>query len=100
MFPQATEVIMRFLSHLGSTACMLTLLAVVAASPIVAQTRLPLRDYGYDRRYDYDRNYYRERGYYPPDGYYAYRYRDYRRCWVERRYDPYWDRSVRVRVCN
>lgn len=56
MFPQATEVIMRFLSRLGSTACMLTLLAVVAASPIVAQTRLPLRDYGYDRRYEKDRS--------------------------------------------
>ncbi len=56
------------------------------------------RDRGY--AYDYDDRYYRQRGYYPNDGYYASRYQDYRRCWVERRYDPYYDQSVRVRVCN
>ena len=55
------------------------------------------RDRGY--RSDYDDYYYRQRGYYPTDGYYAYRYRDNRSCRVERRYDPYYDRSVRVRVC-
>ena len=44
--------------------------------------------------------FYRQRVFYPNDGYYAYRYNDYRRCWVERRYDPYYDQSVRVRVCN
>ena len=55
------------------------------------------RDRGY--RADYDDYYYRQRGYYPTDGYYAYRYRDYRSCRIERRYDPYYDRSVRVRVC-
>lgn len=55
------------------------------------------RDRGY--RADYDDYYYRERGYYPTDGYYAYRYRDYRSCRIERRYDPYYGRSVRVRVC-
>lgn len=56
------------------------------------------RDNGY--RYDYDNYYYRERGYYPNDGYYAYQYRNYDRCWTERRYDPYYGRSVKVRVCN
>jgi hypothetical protein len=55
------------------------------------------RNRGY--RADYDDYYYRQRGYYPTDGYYAYRYRDYRSCRIERRYDPYYDRSVRVRVC-
>ncbi|MGN6818259.1 MAG: hypothetical protein ACTHJR_06265 [Sphingomonas sp.] len=55
------------------------------------------RDHGY--RYNYDDYYYRQRGYYPTDGYYAYRYRDYRSCRIERRYDPYYGRSVRVRVC-
>jgi hypothetical protein len=55
-------------------------------------------DRGYPRGYD-DR-YYRQRGYYPNDGYYADRYRDYQRCWVERRYDPYYDQTVRVRVCK
>lgn len=67
------------------------------------------RDRGYyDRRY-YDRGYddrgyrrgynrhYRDRGYYPNRGY---RGRDYRRCWTERQYDPYYGRPVRVRVCN
>jgi hypothetical protein len=56
------------------------------------------RDRGYD--YDYDDRYYRERGYYPSDGYYADRYRDYGRCWNERRFDPYYGYPVRVRVCN
>ena len=57
------------------------------------------RQRGYDPYYDdgYDRSH----GYYPNDGYYAYRYRqNYNRCWVERRYDRYYGRSVRVRVCN
>lgn len=56
------------------------------------------RDNGY--RYDYDDYYYRDRGYYPIDGYYASRYRDYDRCYTERRYDPYYGRSVKIRVCN
>ena len=56
------------------------------------------RDRGY--RYDYDDYYYRQRGYYPTDGYYANRYRDYGQCYTERRYDPYYGRRVKVRVCN
>lgn len=57
------------------------------------------RDRGYDPYYD--DGYYRSHGYYPNDGYYAYNYRqNYNRCWVERRYDRYYGRSVRVRVCN
>ncbi|MEP9400761.1 hypothetical protein [Sphingomonas sp. VNH70] len=56
------------------------------------------RDRGF--AYDYDDRFYRQRGFYPNDGYYAYRYQNYNRCWVERRYDPYYDRTVRVRVCN
>ena len=57
------------------------------------------RDRGYDPYYD--DGYYRSHGYYPNDGYYAYNYeQNYNRCWVERRYDRYYGRSVRVRVCN
>lgn len=57
------------------------------------------RSRGYDPYYD--DGYYRSHGYYPNDGYYAYTYRQrYRHCYVERRWDPYWDRSVRVRVCR
>ena len=56
------------------------------------------RDRGY--RYDYDDYYYRQRGYYPTDGYYADRYRGYDRCFTEKRYDPYYGRRVKVRVCN
>ncbi len=56
------------------------------------------RDRGYG--YGYDDRYYRQRGYYPNDGYYAHRYRDYRRCWTERRWDPYYGQRVRVRVCD
>lgn len=56
------------------------------------------RERGYS--YDYDRRYYRQRGYYPNDGYYAYRYRGrYDSCRIERRWDPYYGRPVRVRVC-
>jgi hypothetical protein len=56
------------------------------------------RQRGYS--YDYDRRYYRQRGYYPNDGYYAYRYRGrYDSCRIERRWDPYYGRTVRVRVC-
>ena len=51
-------------------------------------------------RADYDDYYYRQRGYYPTDGYYAYHYRDYNRCYTERRYDPYYGRRIKVRVCN
>ena len=58
------------------------------------------RDRYYDRGYYYDQ---RPRGYYY-DNYqpYAYQYRQhYRpRCWTERRYDPYYGRRVRVRICN
>lgn len=59
--------------------------------------------YYYDRGYpvDYDYRYYNHHGYYPDDGYYAYRYRSrYPHCFVERRYDRYYGRSVRVRVCR
>jgi len=64
------------------------------------------RDYYYrERGYrpDYDAYYYRHHGYYPNNGYYADRYRDrgyYEDCWIERRWDPYLDRPVRVRICR
>ena len=56
----------------------------------------------YDRGF-YDRGFYPRRGFY--DGYRGY-YDDYRgygrvpRCFVERRWDPYYGQPVRVRVCN
>lgn len=60
------------------------------------------RDRGY--RPDYDAYYYRSHGYYPRDGYYAWNYarNGYydRRCWIESRYDPYYGRPMRIRVCN
>ena len=54
----------------------------------------------YDRGY-YNNGYgygYQQPGYYPRAGY----YNDYRprRCWVERRFDPYYGRGVPVRVCG
>jgi hypothetical protein len=61
----------------------------------------------------YDRGYYNtpRQGYYydqyqRPYAYnhyqrpYAYDDRYQRRCWTERRYDPYYGRRVRVRICN
>lgn len=63
------------------------------------------RDYWYSERGyrpDYDSYYYRGHGYYPTNGYYASRYDDYdyRRCWTENRWDPYYGSRVRIRVCN
>lgn len=55
------------------------------------------RDNGY--RYDYDDYYYRQRGYYPTNGYFAHRYRGHAQCRIERRYDPYYGRRVKMRVC-
>jgi len=56
------------------------------------------RDRYYDRGF-YDRGYY-DRGYYPRRGFYdGYRGR-FPRCFVERRWDPYYGQPVRVRVCN
>lgn len=51
----------------------------------------------YDRGY-YDRDYYAPppRAYYYDD--YNYNYRP--RCWNQWRWDPYYGRNVRVRVCN
>ena len=76
-------------------------LAIGAA--IASNGRDRYRDrYYYDNGYapNYDYNYYRQRGYYPNDGYYAQRYRGrYDSCRVERRWDPYYRQSVRVRVC-
>jgi hypothetical protein len=60
------------------------------------------RERGY--RPDYDAYYYRHHGYYPQNGYYAYDYQRNgyhdRRCWIENRYDRYYGRSMRIRVCN
>lgn len=61
-------------------------------------------DYYRERGYPayYDDGYYRDHGYYPTNGYYAYRYDDrgYGGCYTERRYDRYYGRSVRVRICR
>ena len=59
------------------------------------------RDRYYDRGYYYGPG---PRGYHY-DNYqpYAYNYRPHyyrQRCWTERRYDPYYGRRVRVRICN
>ena len=53
------------------------------------------RGYG-NRGYGYG---YGQPGYYPRAGYYNRDYRP-RRCWVERRYDPYYGRPISVRVCG
>jgi len=60
------------------------------------------RERGY--RPDYDDYYYRHHGYYPRDGYYAWNYQRHgyydRRCWIENRYDRYYGRTLRIRVCD
>lgn len=57
------------------------------------------RGYYPQGNYYYPQNNYYDRGYYPRQSYYNYDYRP-QRCWVERRYDPYYGRGVRVRVCG
>ncbi|MDB5680112.1 hypothetical protein [Sphingomonas bacterium] len=52
------------------------------------------RYYNDSYRYDNYNNYPRYNNYYNND----YR-RDYRQCRIERRYDPYYGRTTRVRVC-
>lgn len=76
-------------------------LAIGAALASGANDRYRSRYYA-DRgyAYDYDDRYYQQRGYYPNDGYYADRYRGYRGCHIERRYDRYYGRSVQIRVCG
>ena len=76
-------------------------IAGLAIGAAIASNNNGYRDRYYDdRRYsnDYDRSY---RGYYPQNGYYDYDYRDrYPRCYIERRYDPYYGGPVAVRICR
>jgi hypothetical protein len=50
----------------------------------------------YSDRYYYDDPYYAP----PPPTVYEYRYEYRPRCWTQWRWDPYWGRDVRVRVCR
>lgn len=78
-------------------------LAIGAAIASNANDRYARDAYYRDRgfRYDYDEFYHRQRGYYPTDGYYYDRYSrgGWNNCRVERRWDPYYRRNVRVQVC-
>ena len=58
------------------------------------------RQHGYAT--NYDDGYYRQHGYYPANGYYAYDYqrRGYHGCRVETRWDGYYHRNYRIRVCG
>lgn len=87
----------------GTGTAIVAGIAGLAIGAAIASSSSDRDRYYRQRGYDpyYDDGYYRSHGYYPNDGYYAYRYRqNYNRCWVERRYDRYYGRSVRVRVCN
>ena len=78
-------------------------IAGLAIGAAIASSASDRDRYYRTRGYDpyYDDGYYRSHGYYPNDGYYAYTYRErYPRCYTERRWDPYWGRSVRIRVCR
>jgi len=51
---------------------------------------------------NYDDGYYRQHGYYPANGYYAHDYqrRGYNGCRIERRWDGYYHRTYKIRVCG
>lgn len=87
----------------AGTAIVAGIAGLAIGAAIASNGRDRYRDrYYYDNGYppNYDYNYYQQRGYYPNNGYYAQRYRGrYDSCRVERRYDPYYGRPVRVRVC-
>ena len=88
----------------GGTAIVAGIAGLAIGAAIASNRNDRYRDdYYRERGYDsyYDENYYRSHNYYPNDGYYAYQRRgDYDRCYIERRYDRYYDRTVRVRVCR
>jgi hypothetical protein len=112
----------RYHRHHGGDDAAIALGAGIIGLGVGAAIASSSHDRYYDRGY-YDRGYY-GRGYgsyYDPyygggygyggyyDGYYArpyrgswgygYRHRA-RHCFTERRYDPYWGRSTRIRVCR
>lgn len=89
----------------GGTAVVAGIAGLAIGAALASNRNDRYRDgYYQNRGYQpyYDDRYYRSHGYYPNDGYYAYQYNDrgYRGCHVERRYDPYDGRSVRVRICR
>ncbi|RDE05798.1 hypothetical protein [Sphingomonas aracearum] len=85
--------------HRGGDAAGAAILGGIVGLGVGAAIASSNRDRYYDGYYD--------RGYYPPPpprrgGYYArdYYYDRYPACYTQRRFDPYYGRSVRVRVCN
>ena len=88
----------------GGTAIVAGIAGLAIGAAIASNRNDRYRDDYYRERgysYNYDDDYYRSHNYYPNDGYYAQRYRgDYNRCYIERRYDRYYDQTVRVRVCR
>lgn len=88
----------------GGTAIVAGIAGLAIGAAIASNRNDRYRDDFYRARgFDpyYDDVYFRRHNYYPIDGYYAYRSRGfYDRCFVERRYDRYYDEFVRVRVCR
>lgn len=88
----------------GGTAIVAGIAGLAIGAAIASNRNDRYRDDYYRQRgFDpyYDDRYYRSHNYYPSDGYYAYQRRGYYdRCFVERRYDRYYDEYVRVRVCR
>lgn len=77
------------------------ILGLGVGAAIASNNRNRYYDRGYYDRGYYDRGYYADRGY-AYDRYYAPPPRAYYqpRCWNDWRWDPYWGRNVRVRICD
>lgn len=88
----------------GGTAIVAGIAGLAIGAAIASNRNDRYRDDYYRQRgFDpyYDDRYYRSHNYYPSDGYYAYQRRGYyNNCYIERRYDRYYDEYVRVRVCR
>ena len=82
----------------GGTAIVAGIAGLAVGAALASNTnRGYYRDRGYYRSGYYNDGYYRDRGYY--SGYYAEPVYE-QRCFIERRWDGYYDRPVNVRVCR
>lgn len=94
----------RHYGHRGGDTTGAAILGGIVGLGVGAAIASSNRDRYYDRG-RYDRGYYGggyRQGYYgdPRGGYYDDRYNYGPRCWIERRFDPYYGTPVRVRVCD